>query len=233
MSLSMKNKIEVTMGLIMIMVIAAIASHAADYASASAFPEKSAYVVVIDAGHGGMDPGKVGVNNQLEKDINLAVAMKLKEYLEQNGIKVIMTRDEDEGLYDSGSKNKKRDDMNKRCELIEESGADLVVSIHQNSYHEEYVCGPQVFYYKNSQEGKKLAELLQKRFDFVVGDRNTRQAKPNDNYYLLLHTSCPIVIVESGFLSTWEEAELLSTEEYQEKVAWTIHMGILQYLNLE
>lgn len=102
---------------------------------------KETPVVVVDAGHGGTDPGKVGVDGSLEKDINLAVAERLKTYLEQDDVKVIMTRETDTGLYSETDSRKKMADMKKRCEIIEESGADLVVSIHQNSYHEESVSG--------------------------------------------------------------------------------------------
>lgn len=188
-------------------------------------------VVVIDAGHGGDDPGKVGIEGQLEKDINLKIAKQLKTYLEASDIKVILTRDEDVGLHSTGDSYKKMADMRKRCDIINEAAPDLVVSIHQNSYHEEYVSGGQVFYYKTSQKGKFLAEILQKRFDYVLGDANKRQAKSNDNYYLLLHVKEPIVIVECGFLSNQKEAVQLEQEEYQDKMAWTIHMGIMEYLN--
>lgn len=163
-------------------------------------------VVVIDAGHGGTDPGKVGVDGSLEKDINLAVAKRLKTYLEQDDIRVIMTRETDTGLYSDTDSRKKMADMKKRCEIIEESGADLVVSIHQNSYHEESVSGGQVFYYRDSAKGKALAEILQKRFSYVLGEQNRRLPKANGNYYLLLHVKCPIVIVECGFLSNRKEA---------------------------
>ena len=122
---------------------------------------KETPVVVVDAGHGGTDPGKVGVDGSLEKDINLAVAERLKTYLEQDDVKVIMTRETDTGLYSETDSRKKMADMKKRCEIIEESGADLVVSIHQNSYHEESVSGGQVFYYRDSSKGKALAEILQ------------------------------------------------------------------------
>lgn len=188
-------------------------------------------VVVIDSGHGGNDPGKVGVDGSLEKDINLQIAKRLKTYLEQSDVTVVMTREEDEGLYSEGDSRKKMADMKKRCEIIEESGADLVVSIHQNSYHEEAVSGGQVFYYKDSKNGKRLAEILQERFDYVLGEENRRLAKANGNYYLLLHVKCPIVIVECGFLSNWREAALLQDGEYQDKLAWTIHMGVMEYLN--
>jgi len=188
-------------------------------------------VVVIDVGHGGTDPGKVGIDGSLEKDINLQIAKRLKTYLEQSDVKVVMTREEDVGLYEESDSRKKMADMKKRVEIIEESGAELVVSIHQNSYHEESVSGGQVFYYKSSEKGKKLAEILQKRFDYVLGDQNRRLAKANGNYYLLLHVKCPIVITECGFLSNRKEAAMLQDEEYQDKLAWTIHMGILEYLN--
>ena len=106
-----------------------------------------------------------------------------------------------------------------------------MVSIHQNSYHEEYVHGAQVFYYKGSVTGKRLAELIQKRFVITVDGENKREAKANDSYYLLKKTSCPIVIVECGFLSNRTEEEKLNSEAYQEKAAWAVYMGIMQYLN--
>ena len=163
--------------------------------------EKKKYIVCVDPGHGGTDPGKVGINGQLEKDINLAIAKKLKTYLEASDVTVVLTRDKDMGLYSSGDAHKKMADMRKRCQLIEEVKPDLVISIHQNSYHEEAIRGGQVFYYKTSVRGKKLAQILQERFDYVLGDANKRQAKANDNYYLLLHVKEPIIIAECGFLS--------------------------------
>ena len=195
--------------------------------------EKKKYIVCVDPGHGGTDPGKVGINGQLEKDINLAIAKKLKTYLEASDVTVVLTRDKDMGLYSSGDAHKKMADMRKRCQLIEEVKQDLVISIHQNSYHEEAIRGGQVFYYKTSVRGKKLAQILQERFDYVLGDANKRQAKANDNYYLLLHVKEPIIIAECGFLSNWEEAEKLETKEYQDRLAWTLHMGIMEYLNQE
>ena len=189
------------------------------------------FVVVIDAGHGGADPGKIGINGSLEKDINLEIAQKLSWYLEQADVQTVLTRETDTGLYSDTDTRKKMADMKKRCEIIADSHADLVVSIHQNSYHEESVSGGQVFYYRSSEKGKRLAELLQKRFDYVLGEKNRRLAKPNGNYYLLLHVKCPIVIVECGFLSNRREAALLGDKEYQDKLAWTIHLGILEYRN--
>lgn len=190
-------------------------------------------LVVIDAGHGGFDPGKVGIDGQLEKDINLSIAKKLKAYLEASDVNVVMTRDTDTGLYQSGDSHKKVSDMRRRCDIINEAWPDLVVSIHQNSYHQEEINGGQVFYYKTSQNGKRLAEILQERFDYVLGEANRRVAKANDNYYLLLHVKEPIVIVECGFLSNRKEAKALESEDYQDRMAWTIHMGVMEYLNTD
>lgn len=188
-------------------------------------------VVVIDAGHGGNDPGKIGIDGTLEKDINLQIAKRLKQYLEASDVEVVLTRDSDNGLYSEKDSRKKMADMTKRCEIINDASPDLTVSIHQNSYHQEDISGGQVFYYKKSENGKKLAEILQDRFDYVLGEKNTRLAKPNDNYYLLLHVRTPIVIVECGFLTNWKESALLNSEDYQDRLAWTIHMGIMKYLN--
>ncbi len=189
--------------------------------------------VVLDAGHGGDDPGKIGINGALEKDVNLAITLLVKQYLEESDIRVVLTRETSEGLYDAGASNKKVQDMKRRIGIIEENSPDVTVSIHQNSYPEEYVHGAQVFYYTGSEEGKALAEKIQRRLVEGVDPENKRQVKANDSYYLLKKTRVPIVIVECGFLSNAEESERLCTEEYREKLAWQIHLGIVQYLNSE
>ena len=194
-------------------------------------PDKTPYCVVIDAGHGGADPGKVGVDGSLEKDINLAIAKKLQTFLRMEDVDVVLTRESDTGLYDENASNKKVQDMKRRVSIIEEKRPQLTVSIHQNSYHEEYVHGAQTFYYNNSESSKQLAEQIQQVMAAQLDVENTRQAKANDSYYLLKKTSTPIVIVECGFLSNYEEGQKLSSEYYQEKTAWAIHLAILQYLN--
>ncbi|MGN1148419.1 MAG: N-acetylmuramoyl-L-alanine amidase [Lachnospiraceae bacterium] len=187
--------------------------------------------VVLDAGHGGDDPGKVGINGALEKELNLEITLLVKKYLEADDVRVVMTRENDEGLYEAGASNKKVQDMKQRISIIEEANPVVTVSIHQNSYQEEYVHGAQVFYYTGSGEGMKLAEKIQNRLVAGVDTENTRQIKANNSYYLLKKTQSPIVIVECGFLSNRQEADKLITKEYQEKLAWEIHLGIIQYLN--
>ncbi len=186
--------------------------------------------VVVDAGHGGDDPGKIGINKAKEKEINLKIAKKLKALLEKDGIQVVMTREDDNGLYRQSSKNQKVEDMRKRCEIIRQANPVFTVSIHQNSYPDEGVKGAQVFYYGQSQEGKKLAETLQESLVRQLDQENHREAKANESYYLLKKTVSPTVIVECGFLSNYEEAELLSSDAYQDKVAKAVEMGILDCL---
>lgn len=190
-------------------------------------------VVVIDVGHGGKDPGKVGVNGELEKDINLAIALKLEKFLKQSDVSVIMTRHEDIGLYDEDAGNKKVQDMRRRVEFIEKSGADLVVSIHQNSYRDSSVRGPQCFYYGSSSEGERAALILQEQLNEGLEIERPRSAKANSSYYMLKKSSVPTVIAECGFLSNGEETVLLTNEKYQEKLAWNLYLGILAYFNTD
>lgn len=186
-------------------------------------------VVLLDAGHGGVDPGKIAVTGVKEKDINLQIALKTEKLLKKAGYEVVMTRESDSGLYEESDSNKKIADMKKRCLMVEESHADILVSIHQNSYQSEGVKGAQVFYYSHSEEGKKLAEILQEKFKENVDPENGRMAKANDSYYILLNVKCPAVIAECGFLSNYQEAELLEDEKYQEKVAKALTEGIVSY----
>lgn len=191
------------------------------------------YVVVIDAGHGGFDPGKVGVGGELEKEINLSITLKLKKLLELNDCEVILTRETEDGLYSPEDSNKKQVDMRKRIEIIREAKPDVAISIHQNSFTQESSKGAQVFYYVKSSQGKKLAEIIQEQLKITLNDGNHRFAKSNDSYYMLKKSECPLVIVECGFLSNRVESQLLKDDAYQEKVAWGIHLGILDYLNNE
>ena len=186
--------------------------------------------VVLDAGHGGYDPGKIGINDALEKDVNLAVTLLVREYLEASGVKTVMTRKEDLSLGGEGGDNRKVRDLKQRIEIIENADPALAVSIHQNSYPEEYVSGAQVFYYRTSVEGRKLAQALQDRLIGELDPTNDRQIKENDSYFLLKKTSVPLVIVECGFLSNRNEADKLCSEDYQDALAWAVYLGIMDYL---
>lgn len=187
--------------------------------------------IVIDAGHGGLDPGKVGINHTVEKDINLSIAFKLKKLLELEDINIVMTRMDDNGLYKKSDRDKKRTDMNNRIKIINGSEAAFAISIHQNSFSQETSHGAQVFYYEGSKQGQALAETLQETIKMSIMDGNHRLAKPNRSYYLLKYSSSPLVIVECGFLTNRREAALLQDDEYQDKIAYAIHLGVMEYIN--
>lgn len=182
-------------------------------------------LVVLDPGHGGRDPGKVGAQGEQEKDINLAISLKVKERLEKDGMEVVMTREKDVMLADEDASNKKLEDLNNRIRIINERQPAVAVSIHQNSYSDASVKGAQIFYFTHSDKGKQAAEALQKEL-LEFDQENTRKIKANDTYYLLKKTEVPTVIVECGFLSCPEEAALLTDEAYQKKLAEAIAKGI-------
>lgn len=192
--------------------------------------QESRGVVLIDSGHGGSDPGKIGIHQEKEKDINLQIAKQIKKRLEKKGVTVYMTRETDTDLSDGNGGNGKVQDLRNRCEMIRRIQPDCVLSIHQNSYPEEAIHGAQVFYYEDSAEGKKLAQILQKHLVEGLDKTNHRQAKGNKTYYMLKKTETTLVIVECGFLSNDREATLLCDADYQKKVAKAVCDGTLEYL---
>lgn len=220
----MRRKVELILLILLLAGLVAVSRNLGEYVS-SGKVKLSKKTVVIDPGHGGADPGKIGVNDAKEKEINLQIAEEVKELLEDKGIKVIMTREEDKMLSEGSAGSRKVQDMKERVKLINDTAPDLAVSIHQNSYSGAEVCGAQVFYYTHSAEGEKLAEIMQKAL-LSVDKENHRQAKADSTYYLLRRTEVPTIIVECGFLSNYEEAEKLVTKKYQKKVAKAIVKGI-------
>ena len=184
-------------------------------------------IIVIDAGHGGWDPGMVRGKVE-EKDINLSIARKLQVFLEQGDATVIITR-----LDDSDLAKNKTGDMQARRLTANTSHADIFVSIHQNSYHNSTVKGFQVFYFNESDNSMKLAACIQDSLKEFVNPQNKLSSRANKNYYVLKQTEMPAVLIECGFLTNASERSLLTTEAYQEKIAWGIYMGIVDYFNLE
>ena len=228
----MKQKIEIIMTMVVIAAAIFAAPKSAEMVM-STEAEESPVVIVIDAGHGGSDPGKVGVSGTEEKDINLEIALKLRDDLEKQGFEIVMTREEDTGLEDTGAESVKVSDLKNRVKIIEETRPALAISIHQNSYTDSAVSGAQVFYYGDSAHGEALAMALQESLIENVDPSNTRAPKENESYYLLKNTSVPVVIVECGFLSNPTEEALLCKEDYQEQIVEAIYEGIVNYLNEE
>lgn len=185
--------------------------------------------IIIDAGHGGMDGGAVGNNGTLEKDINLKVAMFLKEIAEADGKSVIMTRDTDTSLHTTDSakiRNQKRSDLQVRKEILQNNTDGIFVSIHMNKFEQESVRGAQVFYADND-NSRILAQNIQSALIEGIADGNKRVAKPAPaSLYIFKGCNSSAVVVECGFLSNKEEEALLATEEYQKKLAECIYKGI-------
>lgn len=186
-------------------------------------------LIIIDAGHGGFDPGKVGVAGSLEKDINLSIALKLEKVLMDSGYQVIMTREDDRALCHESDSRKKMSDLKSRVSMINENSPALTVSIHQNSYSAG-TKGAQVFYYKDSEESHEFATVLQNTVKERIADGNHRVEKGNDSYYMLKKTEGIFAIIECGFLSNPQEEKLLKSDDYQQKMAEAIAEGIENFL---
>lgn len=181
--------------------------------------------VIIDAGHGGEDPGAIGSGGTLEKDINLSIALKLQQFIEQSGGIVLMTRTDDAKMEGS-----KRNDMQLRKKLRDNEDGDIFISIHLNSFPSPGCSGAQTFY-ANDEKSKELAEKIQKNMVELLDEGNTRIAKKLTDVYLLKNVNIPSVIVECGFLSNSKEEKMLSDETYQSKVAMSIYLGINEYFS--
>ncbi len=186
--------------------------------------------VVLDAGHGGIDGGVSGIKTGVkESELNLSIAKKTQKYLTDAGMSVVLTRSSEAGLYGVATSNLKKKDMLKRKEIILDAKPDLVVSIHLNQYSVSSRRGAQIFYKKGDEKGKILADVMQSSFNALEEATRSFSALSGD-YYILNCSTFPSVIAECGFLSNPEEEALLITEEYQDKVAYTIFKGIVGYL---
>ncbi|HHX63039.1 MAG TPA: N-acetylmuramoyl-L-alanine amidase CwlD [Epulopiscium sp.] len=224
-----KKNIKILMGLIAGLIISVGYFQYANSAVQTFGLATASKTIIIDPGHGGFDPGKTGTTGVHEKEINLNIALKLRDYLEQSGAYVIMTRTEDVDLDGDDTKQRKKADMMNRSQRVNDSNGDIMVSIHQNSFPQAKVRGGQVFFYKDSGNGQVLAQHIQKAIQTHADEENKRVAKHNGDYYILRTTKIPAVIVECGFLTNLEEERKLNTDQYQEKMAWAIYIGIIEY----
>lgn len=185
-------------------------------------------VVVIDAGHGGVDPGAVGINKVLEKDVTLGVSKRLQSLLQQGGAKVIMVRDTDRDLGTSeGLLRRKREDLAQRIQLAMDSQAEVYLSIHANSFPDAKLFGAQTFYHSDSPEGKLLAQSIQQALNNMT--KGKRIAKGNQDIYVLKKANQAAVTVELGFLSNPQEEQMLTAPDYQQKLAIAIYQGLANY----
>ncbi|AIQ20711.1 N-acetylmuramoyl-L-alanine amidase [Paenibacillus sp. FSL H7-0357] len=191
----------------------------------------SGKIIAIDAGHGGPDGGAVSREGLIEKDINLSVSLYLRDYLQQAGAIVVMTREGDYDLAQEGTKGyskRKTEDLKQRVRTIEEKGADLFISVHMNSVPSGRWSGAQTFYYPNNEGNKALAGFVQDELRATL-ENTDRVAKTVNTVYLLKALKMPAVLVEVGFLSHPQESALLGDDVYQRKVATSIYRGIMRY----
>lgn len=196
-------------------------------------------VLLIDAGHGGMDGGAESSRGVAEKEINLAIAGELKQLAEANGWRTVMTREDDGGLYtDRGGtiRSMKTEDMKARRQMIEEIRPDIAVSIHLNSFREDpSVRGAQVFYPDMGgtpqvlEDSKKMAQQIQVNLIRALDDGKQRSILPKHDVYLMKQVFSPIVLIECGFLSNSQDAENLQKSAYQRKIAGAIMDGIMKF----
>ena len=191
---------------------------------------KSEYIIVIDAGHGGRDGGSVGIDGTVEKDLNLQYAKSLQKLLTNSGVKVIMTRSGDNGLYAEDADNKKLSDMRKRREIINNSTPDLVISVHMNSFPLDSCRGAKTFYQIGSDSSFEAAKKIQSSLNYYIG--NTTKTVKEGDYYILNCSKYTSVLIECGFLSSPEELQLLKTDEHREKFAYSVYRGIMMYLGI-
>lgn len=185
--------------------------------------------IVLDAGHGGIDGGCVGTKTGIkESDLNLIFTNKLEKLLKSVGINVVKTRNDDNSLAKSTSSNFKKEDMQKRKDIILKSNAQMVVSIHMNKFSLSSENGSQVFYQKEDEKGQKLANCI--RDELVKNIENSRELTLGGNYFMCKCDNIPSVIVECGFLSNENEELLLQQENYQDKFCYTVFCGIIRFL---
>ena len=195
----------------------------------------SNHTIILDAGHGIPDGGATNSNGEIvEATLNLQLALKLQNLLESSNCNVILTRSDENGIFEADSnsiKEKKISDMKNRAKIANNSNAEVFVSIHMNKLNETKYSGWQTFYKNKDDKSKKLAQCIQSSLNSFIEKENTRQIKSISNIYLSKHVKMPFVVVECGFLSNPDEAILLSKEEYQDNLAWSIYIGIMDYFN--
>ena len=189
-------------------------------------------VIVLDAGHGSPDEGATSSNGNSEAEINLKIALKLQKLLESSGATILLTRYDENAIYELDAKTiseKKVSDIKNRVKIGNESSADIFVSIHLNKIPQKQYSGWQTFYKKGDENSKTLATSIQNNLKDSIDTPNNRVPLELNNIYIMKHVDIPIALVECGFLSNDNEEALLITDAYQDKLAWGIYNGIMDY----
>lgn len=192
----------------------------------------TSHVIVIDAGHGKPDEGAVGLYGTTEEAINLKIALKLQALIEQSGGIVYLTRSDENGIYSADSntiKQMKVSDIKNRAAIGNQEDVDVFISIHLNKYPESIYSGWQTFYQSDNEESLKLATCIQEGLNNSISTPNNRVPLPLKGIYIMDNVENTTVTVECGFLSNEDEAKKLQEDEYQDKLAWGIFIGIQDF----
>lgn len=229
-----KRSLKITVGMLACLAVLAVGARMSDSVIPASVAADQRPVIVLDAGHGGLDSGAVGKSGLLEKDVNLSVVKHLQQMLELSGFEVVTTRDEDISIYDAGVegiRNQKLSDMDNRLEIVQSYPDSIFLCIHQNNFTDPAYFGGQMFYNNNHPDNRTLAQIMQNRFA-QLQDGNDREIKlSGDELYLLRFNKNPSLMIECGFLSNPDEEARLATEEYRQQIAFSIYCGLLEYID--
>lgn len=229
-----KRSVKLTLGMLGCVAVLALGARLTEDVVPASAELDDRPVIVLDAGHGGLDSGAVGKSGVLEKDVNLSVVKHLREMLELSGFQVVVTRDEDISIYDAGVegiRNQKLSDMDNRLEIVQSYPDSIFLCIHQNNYTDPAYFGGQMFYNDNNPDNRTLAQIMQNRFA-MLQEGNDREIKlSGDELFLLKDNTNPSLMIECGFLSNPEEEAKLATTEYQQKIAFSIYCGVLEFID--
>ena len=228
-----KKSFRLTVAMIGCFALLAVCARVTDKALPTAVQTAEKPVIVLDAGHGGLDSGAVGKSGLLEKDVNLSVVKKLASMLKMSGFEVVLTRNEDISIYDAGvegMRNQKLSDMDNRLKIVQKYPDSIFLCIHQNNYTDPQYFGGQMFYNNNNPNNRTLAQIMQNRFALLQKGNDREIKLSGEELFLLKSNPNPSLLIECGFLSNPEEEALLATDEYRQKTAFTIYCGLLEYL---
>lgn len=229
-----KKSLKLTLSMIGCFVLLAVCARITERALPTAAEAAERPVIVLDAGHGGLDSGAVGGNGTLEKDVNLSIVRILRDMLELSGFEVVLTRSEDISIYDAGVegiRNQKLSDMDNRLEIVQSYPDSIFLCIHQNNYTDPKYFGGQMFYNNNNPDNRTLAQIMQNKFAELQPGNDREIKLSGDELFLLKSNPNPSLMIECGFLSNPDEEARLSTWEYQQQVAFTIFGGVMEFID--
>lgn len=232
---SKKRMIFINLSIVISILIYSLSSNTFSKAQLASSTPISNHTIIVDAGHGSPDGGATGLDGSIESDLNLSIVLKLQNLLESSNCTVILTRSDENGIYETDSntiREKKISDMKNRVNIANNSNAEIFVSIHMNKLEQTQYSGWQTFYKNQDEKSRQIAERIQLSLNNFIKKPNSREIKSISGIYLTKNVEIPLVLVECGFLSNAEENKLLQTDSYQNELAWSIYIGLMDYLTM-